>query len=180
MPVVKKYNFDDLVAAMNEVAAYDWRSFFVDRLQSVDAHAPLQGLTEGGWQLTYNDEPNQMMAASHAAAGPADYTSSIGLLVKADGTVQDAIPGLPGYQRGISPYTRIVAVNGRQFTVDELDRAVAESKTLTGPIVLLTSNAGFIESHELDYHGGLRYPHLVRNDGVHDYLDEILKPRLTQ
>jgi len=180
MPVVKTYNFDDLVAAMNEVAAYDWRSFFADRLQSVDAHAPLKGLTEGGWQLTYNDEPNQMMAASHAAAGPADYTSSIGLLVKADGTVQDAIPGLPAYQRGISPYTRIVAVNGRQFTVDELDRAVAESKTLTGPIVLLTSNAGFIESHELDYHGGLRYPHLVRNDGGHDYLDEILKPRLTQ
>lgn len=180
MPVIKTFNFDDLVAAMNEVAAYDWRTFFTERLQAVDVHAPLGGLSGGGWQTTYNDEPNQMIAASQAAVGVADYTSSIGMLVKADGTVQDAIPGMPAYQRGISPYTRVVAVNGRQFSIDELNRALAESKTQTGPIVLLVSNAGFLESHEIDYHGGLRYPHLVRNEAADDYLDEILKPRLTQ
>lgn len=180
MPVVKTYNFDDLVAAMNEVAAYDWRSFFVERLQSVDAHAPLAGLSGGGWQLTYNDDANQMIAASQAVAGLADYTSSIGALIKADGTVQDAIPGMPAYQSGVRPYTRVVAVNGRQFSTEELNKALAGSKTLSGPITLLVSNAGFIESHEIDYHGGLRYPHLVRNDATDDYLDEILKPRLKQ
>jgi predicted metalloprotease with PDZ domain len=180
MPVVKTYNFDDLVAALNEVAAYDWRSFFVERLQCVDAHAPLGGLIGGGWQLTYSEEPNQMIAASQATPGPVDYTSSIGVLVKPDGTVQDAIPGMPAYQRGIRPYTRILAVNGRQFSIEELSKALAESKTQTGTIVLLVSNAGFIESHEIDYHGGLRYPHLVRNNDARDYLDEILKPRTTQ
>lgn len=180
MPVVKTYNFDELVAAMNEVAAYDWRGFFVERLQSVDAHAPLGGLTGGGWQLTYSEEPNQMIAASQATPGPLDYTSSIGVLVKPDGTVQDAIPGMPAYQRGIRPYTRILAVNGRQFSIEGLNQALAESKTQTGTIVLLVSNAGFIESHEIEYHGGLRYPHLVRNNDARDYLDEILKPRTTQ
>ena len=59
--------------------------------------------------MTYNDEPNQMIAASQAIPGPVDYTSSIGLLVKQDGTVHDAIPGMPAYQRGIRPYTRILA-----------------------------------------------------------------------
>jgi predicted metalloprotease with PDZ domain len=180
MPVVKTFNFDDLVTAMNEVAAFDWRSFFVERLQSVDARAPLGGLVGGGWQLTYSDEPNQMIAASQAAARPVDYTSSIGVLVKADGTVQDAIPGMPAYQRGIRPYTRVLAVNGRQFSPEELNKALAESKKQTGTIVLLVSNAGFVESHEIDYHDGLRYPHLVRNETVLDYLDEILKPRVTQ
>ena len=61
-----------------------------------------------------------------------------------------------------------------------MNRALAESKTQTGPIVLQVSNAGFFESHEIDYHGGLRYPHLVRNEAAFDYLGEILKPRLTQ
>lgn len=180
MPVVKTFNFDDLVTAMNQVAAFDWRSFFVERLQSVDARAPLGGLVGGGWQLTYNDEPNQMIAASQAAARPVDYTASIGVSVKADGTVQDAIPGMPAYQRGIRPYTRVLAVNGRQFSIEELNKALAESKKQTGTIILLVSNAGFVESHEIDYHGGLRYPHLVRNETVRDYLDEVLKPRVTQ
>ncbi len=180
MPVVKTFNFDDLVTAMNEVAAYDWRSFFLERLQSVDGHAPLGGLGGGGWQLTYNDEPNQMIAASQAAARPADYTASIGVLVKADGTVEDAIPGMPAYQSGDSPNTRVLAVNGRQFSIEELNKVLAETKTQTGTIILLVSNAGFVESHEIDYHGGPRYPHLVRNEAARDFLDEILKPRMTQ
>jgi S1-C subfamily serine protease len=121
-----------------------------------------------------------MIAASQAAARPVDYTSSIGVLVKADGTVQDAIPGMPAYQRGIRPYTRVLAVNGRQFSIEELNKALAESKKQPGTIVLLVSNAGFVESHEIDYHDGPRYPHLVRNETARDYLDEILKPRVTQ
>jgi predicted metalloprotease with PDZ domain len=180
MPVVKTFNFDDLVTAMNEVATYDWRRFFLERLQSVDTHAPLGGLGGGGWELTYNDEPNQMIAASQAASRPADYTASIGVLVKADGTVEDAIPGMPAYQRGIRPYTRILAVNGHQFSIEELNRALAESKTQTGTIILLVSNAGFVESHQVEYHGGPRYPHLVRNEAARDFLNEILKPRMTQ
>jgi predicted metalloprotease with PDZ domain len=179
MPVVKTYTFDDLVAAMNEVAAYDWRAFFVERQQSVAPHAPLGGFSGGGWQLTYNDEPNQMIVASQAGAGLADYTSSIGVLVKADGTVQDVIPGMAAYQRGIRPYTKVLAVNGRQFSIEELNRALAESKTKTGTVNLLISNAGFVESHEIDYHEGLRYPHLVRNESATDYLDEVLKSRAT-
>jgi predicted metalloprotease with PDZ domain len=180
MPVVKTFSFDDLVAAMNEIAAYDWRTFFRERLLSTDDHAPLGGLISGGWNLTYSDEPNQMIAASQAARGLADYTSSIGMLIKADGTVQDVLPGMPAFQQGVSPYTRVVAVNGRQFTIDELNRTVAESKAQGGPIALLVSNAGFLESHEMDYHGGLRHPHLVRNEGATDYLDGILKPRVTK
>jgi predicted metalloprotease with PDZ domain len=180
MPVVKTFNFDDLVTAMNQVATFDWRSFFLERLQSVDAHAPLGGLGGGGWQLTYNDEPNQMIAASEAAARPANYTASIGVLVKADGTVEDAIPGMPAYQCGVRPYTRVLAVNGRQFSIEELTKSLVESKTQTGTIILLVSNAGFVESHEIDYHGGPRYPHLVRNEAAPDFLDEILKPRVTE
>jgi predicted metalloprotease with PDZ domain len=180
MPVVKTYTFDDLVAAMNGIAAYDWRTFFRERLQSTDDHAPVGGFTGGGWNLTYNDEPNQMMVAAQAANGISDYTSSIGMVIKADGTVQDVLPGMPAFQKGVSPYTKVVAVNGHQFSIDELNRAVADSKSQEGPIVLLISNSGFVENHELDYHGGLRRPHLVRNESSTTYLDDILKPKVTK
>ncbi len=180
MPAIKTYTFDDLVGTMNEVAANDWRSFFIERLQSVEPHAPLGGIVGGGWQLSYNDEPNQMIAALQATLGPVDFTSSIGVMVKADGTVQDAIPGMPAYQAGIRPYTRILAVNGRQFSVDEFVKAVTESKAGARNILLLVSNAGFVESHDVDYHGGLHNPHLARTQDSPDYLDEILKPRARQ
>ena len=33
-----------------------------------------------------------------------------------------------------------------------------------------------LETHEIQYHGGNRFPHLERVEGTPDYLDEIFKP----
>jgi predicted metalloprotease with PDZ domain len=176
-PIVKTYTFEDVVATLNQVAPYDWRSFLRTRLDSTDAHAPLGGITGGGWQLIYNDDPNEFIAASDATSGGGDYTASLGLRVQGDGTVIDAIPGMPAFESGLSPYMRVLAVNGRQFSADELSRAVRESKSNSAPIVLIASNAGTIETHEINYHHGNRYPHLQRVDANPDYMDELLKPR---
>ncbi len=174
-PVIKTYTFDDVVATLNGIAPYDWRSFLRERLDSTGPHAPLGGITGGGWQLVYNDEPNEFIAAGDAESGGADFTSSIGLHVKGDGTVIDAIPGMPAFEAGISPYLKIVAVNGRQFSVDELKRAVHDSKSNSAPIKLSALNANTLETHEIQYHDGNRYPHLERVEGTPDYLDEALK-----
>jgi hypothetical protein len=40
--------------------------------------------------------------------------------------------------------------------------------------VLLGDNNGFIGSYAIDYHGGLRYPHLVRIAGKADMLAKIM------
>ena len=174
-PEIKIYTFDDVVATLNGIAPYDWRAFLRERLDSTSPHAPLGGITGGGWQLVYNDEPNEFIAASDAVSGGADFTSSIGLRVKGDGTVVDAIPGMPAFEAGISPYLKIIAVNGRQFSVDELKRAVHDSKLNSAPIKLSALNANTLESHEIQYHDGNRYPHLERVEGNPDYLDEALK-----
>jgi predicted metalloprotease with PDZ domain len=174
-PVIKTYTFDDVVATLNGIAPYDWRTFLRERLDSTGPHAPLGGITGGGWQLVYNDEPNEFIAAGDAESGGADFTSSIGLHVKGDGTVIDAIPGMPAFEAGISPYLKIVAVNGRQFSVDELKRAVHDSKSNSAPIKLSALNANTLETHEIQYHDGNRYPHLERVEGAPDYLDEALK-----
>jgi|HubBroStandDraft_6_1064221.scaffolds.fasta_scaffold12096_2 predicted metalloprotease with PDZ domain len=174
-PVIKTYTFDDLVSTLNQVAPNDWRAFLRERLDSTGPNAPLGGITGGGWKLVYNDEPNDYIAADDSVSGGADFTSSIGLRVKGDGTVVDATPGMAAFEAGISPYLKIVAVNGRQFSTDEFKRVVRESKSNPAAIKLTTMNAGSLETHEIQYHDGNRYPHLERVEGTPDYMDEALK-----
>ncbi len=174
-PIIKTYTFEDLVSILNGIAPYDWGSFFRTRLDSTQPGAPLGGIEGGGWQLVYNDKPNEILSAQEAS-GEGDFTSSIGLRVKRDGSVIDAIPGMPAFESGISPYAKLTGVNGREFSVDALRRSIEDAKTSTGPIDVQAVNAGKLESLKLEYHKGNRYPHLARVQDRPDYLDEILKP----
>ncbi len=54
-PVVNPYTLDDVVAALNRVQPYDWADFFRQRVDAVQTGAPVAGLENGGWKLTYND-----------------------------------------------------------------------------------------------------------------------------
>jgi len=175
-PTIKTYEFDDVVATLNQIAPHDWHSFLRERLDSTADTVPLGGITGGGWKLVYSDDANEFLSAGDAVSGGGDYTASIGLKVKGDGTVVDSIPGMPAFESGVSPYLRIIAVNGRAFSVDELNRAIAGSRSSAGTIVITATNTGAIETHEIHYQGGNRYPHLERVDGTADYLGDILKP----
>lgn len=175
-PVVRAYTFDDLISTLSGIAPNNWQSFFDQRLESTDSRAPMGGITASGWHLIYNDQSNSLVDAARTALGHGDFTSSIGLLVKPDGYIEDATPGMAASDSGLSPYMRILGVNGRQFSLDELTRATSESSSESNPITILASNAGALESHEINYHGGIRYPHLERDAVNHDYLDEIFMP----
>jgi predicted metalloprotease with PDZ domain len=175
-PVIKTYTFDDIVSTLNGIAPYDWRAFLRQRLDSTEPHAPLGGITGGGWRLTYTDEPNEFLAAGQSVSGAGNFTSSVGFAVQRDGTIQDVIPGMPAFDAGLSPYMKIIAVGGHEFSMSELGRAIRDSKSSTSPIVLLVSNGGSLKTHEIAYHGGLRGPHLERVESSPDYLSEILKP----
>jgi predicted metalloprotease with PDZ domain len=175
-PIIKTYNFDDLVATLNQVAPYDWRLFLRERLDSTASAAPLGGINGSGWKLAYLDDPNEFVAAVEAESGGGDFTGSIGLRIKGDGTVIDSIPDMPAFASGISPFLKIVGLNGREFSVDSLRRAIRDSKSNPTTIDILAMNTGTLEKHEVRYQGGNRYPHLERVESVPDYLSEILKP----
>ncbi|MEO8378712.1 MAG: M61 family peptidase [Acidobacteriota bacterium] len=176
-PAVKPYTFDDLVAALNAVAPYDWRKHFEERLQSVNPRAPLGGLTRDGWTLVYDETKNLQIEANEKRRKSVDLTSSLGLTLQENGTIRDVIMGLPAANAGIGPGMKIVAVNGRRFTREGLQTAIREAKSTTAPIDLLVENDDFFRTHAVDYHGGLRYPHLVRIEGQPDHLAEVLASR---
>ena len=69
---------------------------------------------------------------------------------------------------------KLVAVNERAWSPDVLREALTAAKNSTDPIQLLVENAGSFKTHTVEYHGGNRYPHLVRGDGP-DILSDIIR-----
>jgi predicted metalloprotease with PDZ domain len=169
------YGFDDLVRALNQVAAYDWAKLLNERVNSAEAHAPLGGIEHGGWRLVYNDKPNAYVSAAEKIGKRKNYFYSLGLAVGAEGKLADVVPRSPAYSAGLGPDMKIIAVNGRLWSNDILKEAIRASKENSKPIELLVSNAEFVKSYTIDYHGDLQIPHLERTNGD-DLLDQILKP----
>jgi PleD family two-component response regulator len=74
---------------------------------------------------------------------------------------------------------KIVGVNGRVYMHDLLEDAIKAAKDSPQPISLLVVIDDYYKTCNVDYHGGQRYPHLVRDEGKPDYLDDLAKPRAT-
>jgi predicted metalloprotease with PDZ domain len=173
---VKTYTFEQLMSALNAIAPYDWANFFRTRLDSTSADAPTGGLENGGWKVELNSEP---VKAAGRRGGPGD-AYSIGLQLGPGGVVSDAIVGGPAFNAGISPGMKIIGINGRVFTSELLADAVKASTTNTQPIALLVVVDDYIHTFTVNYHGGEKYPHLVRINDRPDDLDELIKPRAGQ
>jgi len=175
-PMLKPYTFDDVVAALNQVAPHDWKSFLASRIEQVAPHAPLDGITRGGWRLVYTDAKNEYIKASDNERIDAFY--SIGLRVRArDGVVGDVILNSPAGKAGIGPAMQILTVNGLRFSAEVLRNAIKDSKTASGPMTVEFQNDDVVKTVSLDYHGGTREPHLERDASKPDMLAQILAPR---
>jgi predicted metalloprotease with PDZ domain len=179
-PKVVPYTFDDVVAGMNEIAPYDWRTFFTERLRSHGPGAPLGGIENGGWKLVFTDTQNEFERINEAATQEVEMQFSLGILVHTPGgegsdQILDVIPGSPAANAGMAPGMRLVAVNGRKWSPDILRDGIARAKNGKEPIELLTENGDFFQTYRIDYHGGERYPHLEPASGKTDLLTEITK-----
>lgn len=178
--VTKTYTFDDVVAALNGVAAYDWASFLHARVSTLDP--PLAGgLAATGWKLVYTDQQSAFEKEYDSRHEPArhlyNFAWSIGLTLNDDHEINDVRWNGPAFKAGISTGATVIAVNGQAFKTDLLKDAIAAAKGGTAPIQLLLKYQGGFRTVAVDYHDGLRYPHLVRIDGTPDYLSEIIAAR---
>src|SRR5437868_6547324 len=178
-PMVKPYMFDDVVNTLNDVMPYEWRSFLNARINAIHSHAPLAGITNGGWKLVYTDKPNTQIRIGDHARKSIDLMYSLGVMLKEDGTVMDVNPDFEAFKAGLAPGMKILSVNGRTWSSDVLHAAVAASKTSTTPIVFVVENGSFNETYKVNYHGGERYPHLERDNTKPDVMGEVIKPRAT-
>ena len=174
-PLVKTYTFDDVVNTLNEVMPYDWRSFLTERIYQVAPHAPLAGITGGGWKLVYTDKPNTLVRLGDHARKSVDLMYSIGAMFKEDGGVMDVNPNLEAARAGLAPGMKILTVNGRPWSTEVLHEAITAAKSSTTPMDLVVENGSFTGTYKLNYHGGERYPHLERDPTKPDLLGEVIK-----
>jgi predicted metalloprotease with PDZ domain len=170
-PQLKTYTFEELLSALNSIAPYDWAGYFHEKLTSTSPDAPVGGIENGGWKVVYTDQPSKLPGRR----GGAGDAYSIGLQVGDDGQVSDSIVGSPAYKAGITSGMKVAAVNGRVYTQELLEDAIKDSKDAANPIVLLVIVDDYYKTAAIDYHGGQRYPHLVRDETKPDYLDDLIK-----
>jgi predicted metalloprotease with PDZ domain len=176
-PMVKTYTFDEVVQTLNSVAPYDWRKFWLTHLHSTSAHAPLNGIEAAGWKLVYSDKRNLPLDVGAKEKKRCNERFSIGLLLNEDGTIVDVVANSPADVAKLAPSMKIVAVNSRAFSVDRLREAIkGTAHPESAPIELIVTNSDYYETVHIDYHGGLRYPHLERIEAQPDLLGSILAP----
>jgi predicted metalloprotease with PDZ domain len=176
-PEVKTYTFDDVVNTLNQVATYDWRGFWTERLTNHGPGAPLTGIEESGWRLVYDETPSELVKARKRELKEVNAEYSIGLLLEESGNIVDTVEGMPAAKAGIGPGMKVVAVNGSRFSADVLSDVLRAAKHSSDPIELLVENTDYYRIYKVDYHGGEKYPHLVRNESKPDVLTQIITAR---
>jgi predicted metalloprotease with PDZ domain len=176
-PMLKTYTFDDVVNALNQTVPYDWRGFWIERLTNHVPGAPLGGIEGSGWKVVYDETQSEMMRGYESNGHVASGAFSVGIELREDGTITDTIEGMAAAVAGIGPGMKLIAVNGHQYSPEVLRDALKAGKGGTAPLELLVENTDYYKTYKLGYHGGERYPHLVRDESKPDLLTEIYRAK---
>lgn len=171
------YTFDDVVAALNRVQPYDWAGFLRQRVDAVNVDAPSAGLTRGGYRLVFNDTPSDLDKSADEFRKRTSLTHSVGLSVDRDGEIREVLWNGPAFQSGLAPGSRIIAVDDVAFDTERFKEAIRAAQHAAAPIGLIVREGERFRTVQLDYHGGLRYPHLERDPSRPDLLERIFAPR---
>ena len=176
------YTFDDIVKALNTVQPYDWAGLLRTRVYEVNPNVPENGFTQGGYRLVYNDNEPEWLKKAESVRG-VSFATSLGFSVKSDISGPDSHGGIDqvwwdglAFKAGVTPDMQLQAVNDQKYTPAVLRETILAAEKSQEPIKLLLKRGDEFVTISLDYHGGMRYPHLERVETTPDRLDAILAP----
>ena len=174
-PKVVTYTRSDLEGYLNQVVPYDWHAFFQKYVYSIAPQPPTDMIERSGYKLVYNDTPNKY----YGRRGDTTYVGSwydAGTNISNKGMVMDVRKDSAAWNAGLAPQMEIVAVNNRAFSDDIWTAAIKNAKLSNAPIELLVKTGGWYSHLSLDYHDGVKVPHLERIPGTTDMLEDIMRP----
>jgi predicted metalloprotease with PDZ domain len=175
-PIVVTYTREQVESLLQSVEPYDWHAFFEKYVYHPAVHPPTDELARAGWKIAYTAKPNEFITAQSADDHGITGWYAYGADLSAEGVVSDVRENSAAWRAGLAPGMHVLAVNGQQFSSDVLEYALRRAEHSTGPISLITSQTGWYQTLSLDYHGGIRYPHLERIAGTPDMLAAIAAP----
>jgi predicted metalloprotease with PDZ domain len=167
------YTFDDIVRGLNATQPYDWAKFLRERLDSLERD-PLDGITRGGYRLTWSDAPGKYAESLEKLYEFTGFTYSLGVTIDKGGKIRGVLWDSLAFKAGLSPGVQIQAVNGMAYSTERMKDAIKGSPSASEPIELIVKNQDHYRIVRIDYHNGLRYPHLERVEGTPARLDDIL------
>ncbi len=170
------YDFAEVARVLAEVAPYDWAGFLRERLDGRAKGAPLGGFAASGYALSYDEKPTSYIKDLEKRRKFLNLTYSLGLAVKAEGAVSEVIWDSPAFNGGIAVGMKLIAINGRAWSDDAAKDEITAAKGSKAPLHLLVKSGERIRDVEINYSGGLRYPHFVKT-GADGPLDALLKAR---
>jgi predicted metalloprotease with PDZ domain len=176
-PDLKPYVESDVYATLAAVAPGQWRELIHRHLDSLGPQALLAGLESSGWKLSYSPEKNSYIEAWQKRKKLTDRRWSIGLIIDDKDLIVDTVEERAAARAGAGPGMQVVAVNGRRYSADVLDAAIAAAHESHHPIELLVSNGDYYRTLKVEYFDGARFPHLTRIDGRADTMSEALRAR---
>jgi predicted metalloprotease with PDZ domain len=177
-PKVVPYGFDDVIKALNTVLPYDWRAFWTERVYRVQPNAPLAGLENGGWRLTFADQPAPAQRGDAVFYKSTDLKYSLGFTLKDEGAViTDIVPGTPADVAGITPGSNLIAINRRKYSKEVLSDDLAAGRDESHPLQLLLLKDDDYSTVPVQYVGKARYPALERDSSKPDVLSAIMAPK---
>ena len=171
------YDFDAIVAALNQIYPYDWASFLDTKLRKAGQPAPLKGIEMAGYHLVWKDTPNPTRAGQMKDRKFLDLLYSLGVSLDDKGTVTDTMWDGPGFNAGLVDGAQIVAVNGEAYSEDVIKNAITDAKAGDGKIALLIKRGEQYLPASIEYKGGLRYPWLEKSGTGEQGLDRLLAPK---
>ncbi|HYC73224.1 peptidase M61, partial [Brevundimonas sp.] len=174
----RPYTFEDVVEHLNAVHPHDWATFLRTRLDAVgpEAKAPLDGIERAGWRLTYVDDLTPLEKRM-MGDWTTDFQYSLGFNLGSGNRITSVRWGGPAFEMGLGAGWELVAVGDRTASAEALRDAVTAAKGGSEPIVLVVRRGEEFRTLSFDYHGGLRYPRLVRIPGTRDRLADIFAAR---
>ena len=177
-PTVVPYDLNEIVSDLNEVVKYDWRGFLKERVYDINPRVDLEGIEQGGYRLVYKDKPSEYEKAAMTARNnySKDVWFSLGVSLGDNGAITDVRMGGPAEKAGFIPGEKIMAVDGKVYSREALHGAIRQSTSASAPMHFILQDETLVRQVDLDYHGGERYPALVRNEGRPAYLDDITTP----
>ena len=137
-------------------------------------HAPLEGITRGGYRLVFTNAPTEWFKANEKARKITDLTYSGGFVLGKDGDITDVVWDSPAFNADLTVGTKLIAVNNRALDTDELKAVIKAKKS---PLSLLVKTGDIYRTIELNYDGGLRYPKLEKTGPGPSSLEAVFAPK---
>jgi predicted metalloprotease with PDZ domain len=169
------YSFQDVVKALNAIEPYDWTGFLRARVDGIAKPPPLDGLQRGGYRLVYTDTASDLLKATDDQRKRVSLLYSIGVVIDdKDGTVMRVVWEGPAFKANVTEGAQILAVNGTAYSADVLKDAIRAAQGTKLAIELIVKTDDRFRVTSIDYHNGLRYPHVERDVSTAARLDDIL------